>query len=425
MDEALLIIESAMFLLFSALLFRKERIYGIYFFFIYIYAIFVQIGYLYVPVPSFHSQAYFGEEIWQNVTLFILLSGITLFLFLYYCSPRILKKMRSTRLCMYVYDGKRVSSRRLVIAFIVINLIVQYCIFFISYNELTWSIAQGDDLFQVHFLVGTFVYLLKFSDATNIALYCTLRQSISYKNNTGLFLLGLFSFISFIVFTLKIGNRSDLIAVILGIVVFETSQIIITFRKLAGICFFGVALIAYSYFLGNARAESGEQNIDLSLQLLRQDYFGPAHILFAAVAFNYVKPSEVILSNTANTLFKLNYPYLQSPITDLFASGVATRSQGFGFYTFTEGYVFAGFIGFLYNGIVLGALMTFWRSLAMTNSKKFNYFLLAIMGSMVINVVRGQSSYYIKYLYTFILPGTLIYLALTKQHLSLRIRRRR
>jgi hypothetical protein len=148
-------------------------------------------------------------------------------------------------------------------------------------------------------------------------------------------------------------------------------------------------------------------------------------MLFAAVAYNYVKPTEVILSNTANSMFKMNYPYLQMPITDMFAPGIATRSQGFGFYTFTEGYVFAGFYGFLYNGIVLGMLMTFWRSLAMTNSKKFNYFLLAIMGSMLINVIRGQSSYFIKYLYTFVLPSSLFYLALTKQQLSLRIRRRR
>jgi hypothetical protein len=209
------------------------------------------------------SHAYFGEQIWEKVTLFILLSGITLFLLLYYCSPRILKRISSARVCMYINDGKRVLSKRLVISFIVITLIVQYYIFFTSYNDLTWLIAQGDDLFQIHFLVGTFVYLLKFSDTTNIALYCTLRQSISYKYDKGLFFLGLFSLFSFIIFTLKIGNRSDLIAVILGIVVFETSQIVITFRKLAGMCLLGITLVAYSYMLGNSRAENDGQDVDL------------------------------------------------------------------------------------------------------------------------------------------------------------------
>jgi hypothetical protein len=63
--------------------------------------------------------------------------------------------------------------------------------------------------------------------------------------------------------------------------------------------------------------------------------------------------------------------------------------------------------------------LSFWRKLARTNSTPFNLFLLAIMGCMVVNLVRGQTSYFIKYLYMFVLPGVLLYCALAGVKLRL------
>jgi hypothetical protein len=111
-------------------------------------------------------------------------------------------------------------------------------------------------------------------------------------------------------------------------------------------------------------------------------------------------------------LILFSHPYLQSTITELFNPGVASRSAGYAFFVFTEGYLFLGLAGFLYNGVVLMLGWALWRKLARTSSREFNLFLLALMGCMIVNLVRGQTSYFIKYLYTFVLPGALLYAAL-------------
>jgi hypothetical protein len=109
----------------------------------------------------------------------------------------------------------------------------------------------------------------------------------------------------------------------------------------------------------------------------------------------------------------LGQPYIQAIVMELFFPGGATRSASYAFYPMTEGYMVAGFVGFLYNGVVLGGLLAGWRALATTESPELNQFLIATLGSMSINLVRGQTSYYIKDLYLFVLPSTVAYLCLS------------
>jgi hypothetical protein len=82
----------------------------------------------------------------------------------------------------------------------------------------------------------------------------------------------------------------------------------------------------------------------------------------------------------------------------------------------------AGPMGFVYNALLIILGWAVWRKIGMTNNKAFNNVLLALMGCMLVNLVRGQGSYFIKYLYTFVLPGVLLYLMITSQTLVIRFK---
>ncbi len=157
---------------------------------------------------------------------------------------------------------------------------------------------------------------------------------------------------------------------------------------------------------------------------MTKDWYAPAHMLFAAVKYKIIDPSEVIISNLSNSLILIGYPYLQQGITEIFNPGVATRSAGYAFYISTEGYMMAGVFGFIYNSALILLSLAFWRKLASTNSKELNNIMLGLMGCMLVNLVRGQGSYFFKYLYTFIFPSIYLYAALSGQSLSLKIKSR-
>lgn len=315
-------------------------------------------------------------------------------------------------------------ARRVVCILIALSLVAQYCIYFADSDGLSWSTVQNEDIYQLDFLAGAFMFMMKFSLALNLALYCTLRQIRILANSKHLPVLAVISMASFMIFTFKVGSRTDTLALFLGIAVFEAGRIRFTARRIVAVGVIVCTLYAYLSVLGNHRTEQSGVDTDRLTRILVSDYYAPAHMLFAAVAYQYIDPEEVITSNAANTLVLMHHPYLQATVTDLFLPGVATRSQGFAFYNFTEGYLFAGFSGFLYNGVVLGFLMALWRSCATTNSEKLNHFLLAIMGSMVIGLIRGQCSYFIKIMYTFIIPGAVVYLALNGMRLRLWVRQK-
>lgn len=417
MDEFLLLVESVFFLIGTVLLFRKERLYGVYFFLIYVYVIFSQIGYLYVPELSVSIFAYFGEQMWRPATFFVILSGVSLFSFLMFASgplegiiqPRLVARVQ-------LFPAARGGSRHRFASLLITTLLfLQTCIFLFDYSSISWENAQKEEVFSTTLALGIFILLVKLSVGINLALYCLLRQQTASKQTRSSRKLFVASLLLFLLFTFKLGNRTDDVAFFLGIVVFETSRLQLRPRHFAIALGIAAMLIAYLNFLEAHRYEDGPAEVDFATKVLLKDYYSPAHILFAAIGNQATMPFQVITSNAANALMFLGQPYLQAPVTDLFYPGGATRGASYGFYPFTEGYLFAGFYGFIYNGVVLGALLVLWRSLARTGSPEFNDFLLALLGSMMVNLVRGQSSYYIKYLYTFVLPNAALYLCLMNQ----------
>ena len=148
----------------------------------------------------------------------------------------------------------------------------------------------------------------------------------------------------------------------------------VNIRKWAIIGVLLVVTLAGLLKIQSSRSDDAREKDTVAEAILLKDYYAPFHILIAAMALEYVYSWEVAVSNSANSLFLLNHPYLQATVADLFNPGVSTRSTGYAFYIFSEGYLVMGWLGFLYNGLVVFAGMALWRLLGNGNNALYNAF---------------------------------------------------
>lgn len=421
-DGLLLFAEILIFFVGVAYIYPRDKLFGIYFFFLFVYGIFAQIGYLYFPEVSESIQAYFGPDVWLPCALFITASFLTFIVVFILVRPLMFALMpfqlqlRETRF--------RTLWRFIGICWVLLS--TAYLLGYILFNSdsLSWYAAQQEDLINTDPGLALFIFLTKYQVGTLIVLYRLAKQRIRLFPGIHCWLPFLCSATLFLVGTFKLGNRTDVLALFIGFAVMTVSEFKLSFRILIRAAVAIFALIALLLAVEATRyKDDALQEAPLSTRILSKDYYAPAHMLFAAAAYEYVDPDEVVASNLANAAVMLNYPYLQATVTNLFRPGVATRSAGYAFYVLTEGFLFMGYWGFIYNGLVLVIALTIWRQLASSNSREFNLLMLGLLGCMVVNVVRGQSSYFIKYLYTFVAPNVLLYLCVAGQDLRIRAKR--
>ena len=143
--------------------------------------------------------------------------------------------------------------------------------------------------------------------------------------------------------------------------------------------------------------------------ILQNDYAAPGQLTIAAIKYDAVDPVEVVMSNIWRTIPFADYPYLYVTMTEIFLPGLVDEANAMGFYTFTEGYMFCGMLGFIYNAIVVGWLLLYWRRIGRTNNKLFNLFVLSLMVSCFFGMVRAQTVWFVRYLWLSIIPMTILY----------------
>lgn len=135
---------------------------------------------------------------------------------------------------------------------------------------------------------------------------------------------------------------------------------------------------------------------------------------FAVIRYNYINPIEVIVSTIIKSFIGNDYPYLFETLGKLYASFNLNATYSFAHFLFADGFVFLGYLGFLYNGIVIGAFILLWQSLTQTNDRDFNNIILCAEATLIMALIRGSGmGNFIKYLYVYIAPIIVIYLLLT------------
>jgi len=269
-------------------------------------------------------------------------------------------------------------------------------------------------------LLRLYWQLFKFTPFTVLALYALVRQSL-FDGRLRLAAQGVLALqlVSFSLVAVTSGSRTDPLALALGLVAFEyvvrgarLSRMFIA-TALAGL----VAAVALLTLLEAARGTFWASDLldtPLLVQaLLVKDYHVPFHVLIGAIHHDYVQPLAVLQSNLANALMFLNVDFLQAFVVQQWAPGTVTRAASPAMFAFTEGYVFAGWAGFLYNGVVLSLGLALWRRLSRGDHDGLNALAFAIVAAMAANVARSQSSYFIKDIYLFFLPALCVYCAAT------------
>jgi len=414
----LLLLFVVIFLITFRIIWKKDVFIGGVYFFLFIYSIFSQIGYYYFPELSQFLNAYFGEEIFYKANIFITLSFVSLFLMFYFFYPRIIKKI------FYGIRSKYKPNKYLFYLIILIHLVYQFSYFVINYNSLDYTLGSRENVLDdLGLMYVIFAYLFKLSVAINLLLYFLIRvksSKIILGNRHIIKILFIIEILLFIFIAIKLGSRTDPLGFLIGLSVLEIlifrinknsikKNNLINILKIIIVLFLVVSLNSLSKY---RNPDAPVIDIDYSW-ILFKDYYAPAHILFASIYYDYIDPIEVLVSNLSNSLVLLKQPYLQANVMDLFVPGIATRSASYAFYIFTEGFLVMGFFGFIYNGIIIFSLLMFWRMLANTNSIYYNLFIISLLSTQMANLVRGQSSYFIKDIYFFFIPVVILFFIVT------------
>ncbi|VVE84400.1 hypothetical protein [Pandoraea sputorum] len=421
MDGLLLAFETVLFGLGLAYIYPRDKMFGFYFVFLFIYGIFAQLGYHFFPEASEAIMAYFGDDVWLPSVLFITASLVSFVLAFVFLRPVFYGLMA------FRFSARPAAMpglwRKLALGWLLATS--AYMIGFVVLNgaDLSWYSAQQDDLRSTAPALALLIFFVKIDVGTLVVLYRLARQRVHLIPHISPWLPFVVRGAFFLFITFKLGNRTDVLACFLGLALMEMSQTRLSVRIMLRALFFGFLVVSLLLLIEATRYSDSDVGppVPTSVKLLVKDYYPPAHMLFAAMAYDYVSPWEVIESNTSNAAILLGYPYLQETVTDLFRPDLATRSVGYAFYVLTEGFMFMGYWGFLYNGVVLIAGLCLWRRMATSDSREYNLLLLGLFGCMMVNVVRGQSSYFVKYLYMFVLPNALLYLSLVGMRIRLRI----
>jgi hypothetical protein len=386
---------------------RRSPIFAVYFFLLFIYTFFFQLGYAYYPQAAFLWGFYFGEAVLYHYQAFVFLSLATLAaLFLLFHR----KLYGAGRYRVRQGPGAPWAAVLFSLALALAVLVGTYLL----YGQMGY---QFDQQFGTKWLAFGYQTL----GGVILVLYCAIRTApaLKFRVPRGAMVFALVvCLIPFVIATIRVRVRLEPVCFLAGVAAFEVLPRLGNLwrmrKKLAkwflalGLAIWGMQmLVSYRY------AGSGPAPLPLGEEITNQDYFGPSSPLVTSIALHWVHPAQVLHSDAANLLPFMDVPYIQQDIAEDAGVYWYTRSRSSAFYSLTEGYTILGDLGCLYNGLVGVLGIALWGLLASSDSALFNRFGTALVCSRLFDVVRGQSTYFIRSGYMFILPAVVLFILLT------------
>ena len=345
---------------------------------------------------------------WFEYYAFIFLSLATFFV----CSKFYIAKLNNNKYIrkrkLFFADTCGISSF-IAILIILISTIIQAINLVINESYIGYQISTHTN--ALTFISGI---LFAISVGTIVIFYYLLRnQKYVKRKKVSLLILFILCIIVFVWYGLKSGNRHVMLQIILGFLYIDIELKYLTKRNFIKYLLYLAILLFGFHMLRVARSGGGLVFDSLLEGLLSNDYYPPAHMLFSAIEYHYINPINVVVSNLANSIVGLGVDTIQMDIMRIMGYGNFSSAYTFAMFVFTEGYVFMGSLGFLYNGMITSSLMYLWRRIANTNDKDYTIVVTAIMICYSIDLVRGQTSYFIRFLWLYLLPNSILYTLLT------------
>lgn len=251
-----------------------------------------------------------------------------------------------------------------------------------------------------------------------IILLKSIEKKLEKKEMKFVSFLKILYLILFFYFSLKSGDKSNLFSLLLVYLVMSMKNIKINMKKTFKIGIGIFAIYIFVLYVGEkTRIATSEYSSIFLKFFFNKALCATAIPLLAVIKFNYINPLEVITSNILKSIIFIPYHYLYMTIGPMFSYGIFDNSHSFGWTPITEGYMFAGIFGFIYNGLVFGYLTILWDKLInKSNDEVLNTFLMGVCVNIILPVTRGSGSvWYIRYLYLNLLPAYILYKIIIKR----------
>ena len=393
---------------------RGHDLHALAFFTLYIYTIFAQIGYAYLPELSMLIGAYFGPMLFYKYWAFMFLSFF--FTFLLY------KKMNPKNDKKYAYSVRSANLNygEYIFFLIAILLYLTLTIYFIKYRGI-FGYGGGTPMGGPWFGIGFWIFTL-----------CTFISYTLFRDKSNKNRKRIFSFIIFLLciefflrVTIASGSRSPILYFFMSLAFYELSPIIKTIkyqkRKIFIFlisCFLIISMLSilrvlrtqgedidFSSFSQYESSDSKFSDQGFFENILLQDYYVPSHTLFISMHYNIIDPIEVFISNCANSLIKLKYPYLTTKIVERVTGFTDERGAGWAYHYFVEGYNAIGLAGVFYNALFWNLGMLLWVRLTQSNNRRHNKAMLSISILIIVLVMRSQTSAFVQFYWLILLPG--------------------
>ena len=384
--------------LWSIFLLRVSSLLGIFYVVLAMYSIIPQIGYEYFTELSIGLGAYFGESIINSYHIFFL-TNLAIIPFALYLSSRV------TLSFSLKFRLQRFPNRLALKIFFSLYFGWMWLIFLGNLESINYIIssASGGDTFSVYI----FPILNKFGLGLSILVYAYRHLDKEIR------LISYISIFSVCVFAFKLGARTDILCLLVGLAILHLgdSKIRLTYLIYAGLMM--PLVFSLMILIEAVRNQIGFFQMGLSLQdILAKDYFGPGHTVFGLIYLQYVEPMELIVSNAVNTLPGLrrvlsgDFPLLAEKVGLMITDGARTisRTQGYAFHILGEGYFFMGMWGVVYNFFGFLISFIFYQIYLNSLSSRGKIIFIALVASIIFPLVRSQFVYFPRFFIIYLLP---------------------
>jgi len=414
------------FVLSFAHLLKINSLFAVYYFFLFLYTIFSQIGYVYYPehVMTLSSQQYYGPEMFPQYWLFVFLSFLCIYLLAIFALRRKLSFIPTLHIkpMRIVVGGFPVSE----LMFVLFVLTVELFLFAELYDKYNFLGYRSAELLKGNKL---WFYLLYFNSLLIFMLYFKVASmTASVKKNLYVLLAALCVGIS-LTTNIRMGGRITVFFLATAFIGYFVPQEISLFsRRFWKGCFFvGIVvtgLVVFSQTITAIRGTADTENIDgfiavasnadvfrrltIFENLLTQDYFVPSFTIITSMYYGLVFPMTVLESNLLGLIPLIPHLTLGGVFVQIVNP---LRDAGYGYYILTEGYNVMGFWGIFYNMFIfVFGFKLIHRLFAETNNIEFNRFMRGVIAFIIISIVRGQSMYFIKAVYFVFSPAVILYM---------------
>lgn len=242
--------------------------------------------------------------------------------------------------------------------------------------------------------------------------------------------LFLANFSGYVAMNLKGGTRASVISLLIALLVYEARLLdrlrpATRYRKYLQFGLPGLVAVVFLNVVNVMRQiDPGASPLDyvammlsvnaidafLGANFLFQTYSIPPVLLLSSMHNQFIDPVTVTISNVANSLVLLDYPYLSTIVSTITNPTVeANRRAGYAYSILVEGYNFMGFWGFAYNAVVFCLGVSLWRFILKTRDEQAGRIASALFVLPILSILFGQSALFVKMSYLSLIPGMLLY----------------